>query len=83
MNVEEQMNEFKKQLHNRLQIHFTDDCDMYDIDVKTESVDKILVKDDILKVHDVCENAWHCYNMKFIKHFYVPGGIKLSWIYQI
>ena len=39
MNVEEQMNEFKKQLHNRLQIHFTDDCDMYDIDVK-----KVLIK---------------------------------------
>lgn len=64
-------------LRKYLQVYFNEDSGIYDIKVKGETVDKIIIKDGFLKIHDSYENSWHCYNLKYVKHFHFPGGLKL------
>lgn len=70
-------NDLEDLLQSKLQVYFTEESGLHDISVKAESVDKILVKDGILKIHDLCDDGWHCYNMKYVKHFHFPGGFRL------
>lgn len=58
--------------HDMLQIFFSDDSPCHDVNVKADSVDKIVIKDGFLKVHDVIDNCWHCYNINEVSHFHYP-----------
>ena len=57
---------------DRLQIYFSDDSPCHDINVKVDSVDMVIIEDGFLKVHDVSDNCWHCYNTNEISHFHYP-----------
>lgn len=57
---------------DRLQIYFSDDSPCHDINVKADSVDKVIIKDGFLKVHDLSEGCWHCYNINHVVHFHFP-----------
>lgn len=59
-----------------LQIYFSDDSPCHDIKVRSDSVDKIMIKDGFLMVHDINDNCWHCYNMNDITHFHYPDHVK-------
>ena len=62
-----------------LQIYFSDDSPCYDINVKADSVDKLVIEGRFLKVHDLIEKAWHCYNINEISHFHYPDkGVILN-----
>ena len=77
ISAEELFNDFENTLRTYIQVYFTNESGLHDINVKAESVDKILIKDGFLKIHDNYDNGWHCYNIKYVKHFHFPGGIKL------
>ena len=57
---------------NKLQIYFSEESQCYDINVYADSVDKVIIEDSFLKVHDMIENCWHCYNINEISHFHYP-----------
>lgn len=61
-----------------MQIYFSDDSPCYDVNVKADSVDKVMIKDGFLMVHDKNECCWHCYNKNHIAHFHYPDYIKGS-----
>lgn len=57
---------------DKIQIYFSKKSECYDVNVRADSVDKVIIKDGFLKVHDVIENSWHCYNINEISHFHYP-----------
>ena len=61
----------REQVH----VYFIEDSGLYDIKVKAETVDKIIIKDGFLKILDSYDNVWHCYNLKYVKHIHFPGGL--------
>lgn len=69
---------FENDIQNQLQVYFTEDSGIYDLKVNGKAIDKIIIKDGYLKIHDSYNDVWHCYNMKYVKHFHFPGGLKLS-----
>lgn len=63
-------------LTDRIQISFSDDSPCHDINVKADSVDKMIIENGFLKVHDVTDKCWHCYNINEISHFHYPDNGK-------
>ena len=55
-----------------IQINFRGN-DLRTINVSTDKVDSIIVEDGFLKVHEIADDVWHCYNVDTIKHFHYPG----------
>ena len=70
-------NDLKDATNNNIQVYFTEESGLYNIDVKADNVDEMMIKGDFLIIHDICDNVCHCYNMKYVKHFHFPIGIKL------
>ncbi len=59
---------------DKIQIYFSNE--LHDINLMADSVDKIIIKDGFLMVHDICENDWHCYNINHVSHFHYPDYMK-------
>lgn len=43
------------------------------IHVLADSVDKIVIEEGFLKLHDCVDNGWHCYNLSDIDSYHYPG----------
>lgn len=63
---------------NPIQVYFTNDSGLRDLNLKADSIKRIFVKEGFLMIHDSDNDEVHCYNMKYVKHFHFPGGTKLS-----
>jgi len=57
---------------DKLQIYFSKKSECYDVNVRADSVDKVKIEDGFLKVHDLIDGSWHCYNINEISHFHYP-----------
>lgn len=59
-----------------LQINFLRESGCNNVNVRADSVDKIIIKDGFLMVHDEHECCWHCYNINHIEHFHYPDYVR-------
>lgn len=61
---------------SNIQVYFTKESGLHDINIKSELVDEIFIEDGFLKIHDIHENCWRNYKLKYVIHFHVLGGIE-------
>lgn len=50
------------------------------INVLADSVDKILIQDGFIKLHDIVDNEWHCYNLSYVESYHFPDRNERSKI---
>ncbi len=63
--------ELRFDIINNIQVYFTKESALRDINVNSEMFDEISIEDGFLKIHDKHENCWHNYNLKYVIHFHV------------
>lgn len=75
MTLEEvEANLFTKDLNKTVQVYFTKESGLHNLNLTSDTVDLIMVDNGFLKIHDTTENCWHCYNEKIVLHYHVPDG---------
>ena len=47
--------------------------EMHPINVRADTVDKIVIEKGFLKLHDNVDNGWHCYNLDIVASYHYPG----------
>lgn len=57
-----------------IQVYFTKESGLHNLNITSDIVNHILIEDGFLKIHDVAEECWHCYNVNCVSHYHVPDG---------
>lgn len=57
-----------------IQVYFTKESGLHNLNITSDNVDYIVIKDGFLKIHDKVEPCWHCYNVNCVQHYHVPDG---------
>lgn len=58
---------------NKKYINITFRNEMHPINVLSDTVDKIMIQDGFIKLHDAIDDEWHCYNLNIVASYHFPG----------
>lgn len=63
-----------KNYQKTIQVYFTKESGLHNLNITSDIVNQIMIEDGFLKIHDVTEGCWHCYNVNCVLHYHVPDG---------